>query len=220
MKETEKGKLMEVKNTADVEIDGLVSNKEVNKHEGTEMPESIRNTLAQIMETYHSKLLNTTSVVGVACSFIGLMMIIGSLLAISDHRSVAIALIIFGFVLLVFGFLHKKTNVSADIIRKGDFVYFISTVNQIKTPTASTKVVYTVEDIKTIPLLDSDADTIKEGSQILCIYTGKGILCTDIEYHNIKEYEKVNGRSNDEKNITMTTYNEKEDIQSDENDEQ
>lgn len=220
MKETEKGKLMEVKNNTAVEVDGLVSNNEVTKHEGTEMPESIRNTLAQIMETYHSKLLNTTSVIGVACSFIGLMMIVGSLLAISDHRKVAIALIIFGFVLLIFGFLHKKTNVSADIIRKGDFVYFISTVNQIKTPTASTKVVYTVEDIKTIPLLDSDADTIKEGSQILCIYTGKGILCTDIEYHNIKEYEKVNGRSNDERNITMTTYNEKEAIQSDEIDEQ
>lgn len=211
---------MEAKKNTDVEIDGLVSNKEVNKHEGTEMPESIRNTLAQIMETYHSNLLHTTSVVGIVCSFVGLMMIVGSLLAVSDHRKVAIALILLGFVLLVFGFLHKKTNVSADIIRKGNFVYFISTVNQIKTPTASTKIVYTIEDIKTIPLLDSDADTIKEGSQILCIYTGKGILCTDIEYHNIKEYEKVNGRSNDEKNITMTTYNEKEDTQSDEIDKQ
>lgn len=186
---------MEVKNNTDVRVDGLVSNEEVNKHEGTEMPDYLRNTIAQIMETYHSKLLHTTSITGAVLTFFGLMIIVGSLLVLSDHKAVAIALIIVGFILMIIGFLTRNANANADSIRKGDFVYFESIVNQVKTPTPSTKVFYTVEDIKTVPLLDSDSDSLRDGSEIICIYTGKGILCTDKEYHNIKEYEKVNGRS-------------------------
>ena len=186
---------MEKKTKAVEEVEGLVSNEEVNKHDGTEMPEYLRNTIAQIMETYHSKLLHTTSITGAVLTFFGLMTIVGSLLVLSDHKAVAIALIIVGFILMIIGFLTRNANANADIIRKGDFIYFESIVNQVKTPTPSTKVFYTVEDIKTVPLLDSDSDSLRDGSEIICIYTGKGILCTDKEYHNIQEYEKVNGRS-------------------------
>lgn len=175
-------------------VEGLVSNEEVTKLEGKDIPEDIRKTIAQILETYHGKFIYTSSAIGVTMIFVGLMIIVGSLLAVSDHKAIALVMCIAGILSIIFGALHKRGTTSADFVRDGDFIYFISTVNQVKTPTPSTKIFYTVEDIRTYPLLDSDSDGLREGSTVLCIYTGKGVLCTDTEFHNIKEYAKVNVR--------------------------
>lgn len=176
------------------EVSGLVSNKEIGKREGTELPENIRNTLAQIIEIYHGNMLQVTSVTGLVLRFLGCMVISGSLLALSDHKKIALTMVIVGVILVLIGFVHKKSDASGDTIKNGDFIYFESTINQVKTPTPSNKIFYTVEDVKTVPLLDADSDSLREGSSVICIYTGKGCLCTDKEFHNIMEYEKVNGR--------------------------